>query len=65
MRGGSPAFAEATADKMAGKARRRAPEARMVIAYHAIRTTYGTWLPNDPRGSYSKAVYNAELASLG
>jgi len=50
---------------MAGKARRRAPEARMVIAYHAIRTTYGTWLPNDPRGSYSKAVYNAEPAALG
>jgi hypothetical protein len=29
----------------------------MVIAYHAIFTTYGAWLPNDPRGSYSKDVY--------
>jgi REP element-mobilizing transposase RayT len=37
----------------------------MVIAYHAIFTTYGTWLPNDPRGSYSKAVYNEELQALG
>jgi REP element-mobilizing transposase RayT len=37
----------------------------MVIAYHAIFTTYGTWLPNDPRGSYSKAIYQAELAALG
>jgi REP element-mobilizing transposase RayT len=37
----------------------------MIIAYHAIFTTYGTWLPNDPRGSYSKAVYNEELAALG
>jgi len=37
----------------------------MVIAYHAIFTTYGTWLPNDPRGSYSKAVYNEELRALG
>jgi REP element-mobilizing transposase RayT len=37
----------------------------MIIAYHAIFTTYGTWLPNDPRGSYSKAIYNAELAELG
>ena len=37
----------------------------MIIAYHAIWTTYGTWLPNDPRGSYSEAVYNAELAALG
>ena len=36
----------------------------MVIAYHAIFTTYGTWLPNDPRGSYSKDVYNAELKAL-
>ncbi|HUU11560.1 MAG TPA: hypothetical protein VM431_13620 [Phycisphaerae bacterium] len=37
----------------------------MVIAYHAIFTTYGTWLPNDPRGSYSKAVYKEELRALG
>jgi len=37
----------------------------MVIAYHSIFTTYGTWLPNDPRGSFSKAVYNEELAALG
>ena len=37
----------------------------MIIAYHAIFTTYGTWLPNDPRGSYSKAIYNAELAQMG
>ena len=33
----------------------------MIIAYHAIFTTYGTWLPNDPRGSYSKEIYNEEL----
>jgi len=37
----------------------------MIIAYHAVFTTYGTWLPNDPRGSYSKAIYKAELAELG
>jgi REP element-mobilizing transposase RayT len=37
----------------------------MIIAYHAIFTTYGTWLPNDPRGSYSKDVYTQELRSLG
>lgn len=36
----------------------------MVIAYHAIFTTYGTWLPNDPRGSYSKTLYNIELEEL-
>jgi len=37
----------------------------VIIAYHAIFPTYGTWLPNDPRGSYSKAIYQAELAALG
>ncbi|MHC4630191.1 MAG: transposase [Planctomycetota bacterium] len=37
----------------------------MVIAYHAIFTTYGTWLPNDPRGSYSKEIYNDQLEALG
>jgi len=37
----------------------------MIIAYHAAFTTYGTWLPNDPRGSFSRAMYNEELAMLG
>ena len=37
----------------------------MIIAYHAIFTTYGTWLPNDPRGSYSKGIYNDQLRALG
>ena len=37
----------------------------MVIAYHVIFTTYGTWLPNDPRGSYSKEIYNDQLQMLG
>ena len=37
----------------------------MIIAHHAVFTTYGTWLPNDPRGSYSGAIYNVELAALG
>ena len=37
----------------------------MIIAYHAIFTTYGTWLPNDPRGSYSRVIYNEELEALG
>jgi REP element-mobilizing transposase RayT len=37
----------------------------MIIAYHAIFTTYGTWLPNDPRGSYSKEIYNDQLRMLG
>jgi REP element-mobilizing transposase RayT len=36
----------------------------MIIAYPAIFTTYGTWLPNDPRGSYSKEIYNNQLEAL-
>jgi REP element-mobilizing transposase RayT len=36
----------------------------MIIAYHAIFTTYGTWLPNDPRGSYSKEIYNSQPEAL-
>ena len=26
----------------------------MVIAQHLVFTTYGFWLPNDPRGSWSE-----------
>lgn len=36
-----------------------------VIAYHLIWTAYGTWLPNDPRGSGSHSVFTPELAELG
>jgi REP element-mobilizing transposase RayT len=36
-----------------------------VIAYHLIWTNYGTWLPNDPRGSGSQSVYTPILAELG
>jgi REP element-mobilizing transposase RayT len=36
-----------------------------VIAYHLIWTNYGTWLPNDPRGSGSTMVYTSDLAELG
>ena len=33
----------------------------MVLGYHAIFGTYGFWLPNDPRGSWSKFVGMYEL----
>lgn len=36
-----------------------------VIAYHLIWTNYGTWLPNDLRGSGSHDVYTPVLAELG
>jgi hypothetical protein len=37
----------------------------MIRAYHAIITTYGFWLPNDPRGSWSDWVRQWELVDHG
>lgn len=37
----------------------------LVIAYHLIWTGYGWWLPNDPRGSGSKAIDSDIIAQLG
>src|SRR6266545_3793099 len=37
----------------------------LVIAYHIMWTAYGTWLPNDPRGSTSQTLYSDVLAELG
>ncbi len=37
----------------------------IVIAYHLVWTAYGTWLPNDPRGSGSAGVVSPDLAKLG
>ncbi|QNN24219.1 hypothetical protein HED60_18735 [Planctomycetales bacterium ZRK34] len=36
-----------------------------VIAFHVIITAYGFWLPNDPRGSWSRWVRAWELAKFG
>ena len=36
-----------------------------VRAYHLIITTYGFWLPNDPRGSWSTVVRAFELRRFG
>ncbi|MEM6506292.1 MAG: transposase [Planctomycetota bacterium] len=37
----------------------------IVIAHHLIWTAYGTWLPNDPRGSGSHSVACDVLSELG
>ena len=37
----------------------------IVIAHHLIWTAYGCWLPNDPRGSGSRAIASARIAELG
>jgi len=36
-----------------------------VLAYHVVFTTYGYWLPNDPRGSWSEFVRKWELSRFG
>jgi REP element-mobilizing transposase RayT len=41
------------------------PRNPIVIAYHLVWTAYGTWLPNDPRGSGSHHVATPTLAELG
>jgi REP element-mobilizing transposase RayT len=37
----------------------------MIHAYHVIWGTYGFWLPNDPRGSWSDFVASWELVRFG
>lgn len=37
----------------------------MIAGYHLIWTTYGSWLPNDPRGSNSQEVCCAKISPLG
>jgi len=37
----------------------------MIVGYHVIFSTYGFWLPNDPRGSWSDFVGSWELFRYG
>jgi len=37
----------------------------VVIGYHVIFGTYGFWLPNDPRGSWSDFVWSWEIFRFG
>ncbi len=37
----------------------------MIIAHHLVWTVYGSWLPNDPRGSTSQSIRNDLIAELG
>ena len=37
----------------------------MILAFHSIFTTYGTWLPNEPRGSWSTFVASWEFYLFG
>jgi len=37
----------------------------MILGFHSIFSTYGFWLPNEPRGSWSTFVASWELAKFG
>ena len=37
----------------------------MIVGYHCILSTYGFWLPNDPRGSWSQFVASWDLFCAG
>jgi len=37
----------------------------VIVGYHVIFSTYGFWLPNDPRGSWSEFVGSWELFRFG
>lgn len=37
----------------------------MIVGHHLIWTVYGSWLPNDPRGSSSHEIRAAKIADLG
>ena len=37
----------------------------MIVGYHVIFSTYGFWLPNDPRGSWSTFVRSWDLFQHG
>jgi hypothetical protein len=37
----------------------------VILAHHVIFSAYGFWLPNDPRGSWSKFVGSWELVRFG
>ncbi len=37
----------------------------MIVGYHVIFSTYGFWLPNDPRGSWSDFVGSWDLFRYG
>jgi len=38
---------------------------QMIVGYHVIFSTYGFWLPNDPRGSWSDFVGSWDLFRYG
>src|SRR3954453_7765596 len=38
---------------------------QMILGFHVIISTYGFWLPNEPRGSWSDFVRSWELYTFG
>jgi hypothetical protein len=50
---------------LSGANRMEKNSSKPILAYHAIFSTYGFWLPNDPRGSWSDFVWSWELYRYG
>jgi len=44
---------------------RASPAANRMIAHHVVFGTYGFWLPNDPRGSWSQYVGSRNILQYG
>ncbi len=40
-------------------------DVKPIIAHHIVFCTYGFWLPNDPRGSWSEHVFSVALQPFG
>lgn len=59
-----PAFSRDSTEERVSKARSNQGR-RVVLASHVIFSTYGFWLPNDPRGSWSEFVGDWELFRFG
>ena len=54
-----------TPHELIGEKQQFATITPMICAYHVIITTYGFWLPNDPRGSWSDWVRQWDLLTYG
>jgi REP-associated tyrosine transposase len=37
----------------------------VILAYHIVFSAYGFWLPNDPRGAWSRKVWAEHLKPFG
>ena len=67
--GAAPSFSRACLHRVLGARYNRESRSQrgalMILGTHSIISTYGFWLPNEPRGSWSDFVANWELYRYG